>query len=127
METEVIRGAQLTWLQISWLVLQKLDMNGAARPCANKLYCSSYLVARAISLSNPNADCDYYDLPIAYFECDSRSLTFYVSGLWLSRSESLSVYDGELSGVKFQFVYETWNFPKISLFQGKYKKVIGLQ
>lgn len=62
--TGVIREAQLTRLQISSPVLQKLDMNGAVRPCANKPYCSSYLGGRAISLSNPNADSNYCDLPI---------------------------------------------------------------
>ena len=58
------------------------------RPCANKPYCSSYLAGRAISLSNPNADSDYYDLSSDRFPTTaSRELRFFrVFSLSLSLS-----------------------------------------
>ena len=58
----------------------------AVRPCANKPYCSSYLANRAISLSNPNADPDYYDLPSDRFPTTaSRELRFFrISQFFLS-------------------------------------------
>lgn len=55
--------------------------------------------------------------PIPNATRDLQRFTFPVSG-YLAQNLSrfaLLVYDGELSGVKFQFVYETWNFPKIFL------------
>lgn len=67
--------------------------------------------------------------PISNATRDLYRFTFPVSGYLaqnLSRFAHL-FYDGELSGVKFKFVYETWNFSKISLFQKRYSKVIGLQ